>query len=272
MSGSDKLTSKPWSASSVGAVAGQFTDMRISGEVKTKLVELLLSKLNEIVKEIEFETLEKEPERKTLDDPRRDRLGFSRTRGLMLEQIKKVESVGASAVVCVNEELEKYLQQIILLSSRAAAQNRVGTIKTRHLERILDEFDFKTVSKDNSDNDEDEESGTKESSSLEIGISNDSTSMKRLCKSLAGMPVSDECVEELLLLYSDYAEELEYKLQGALFGNNLHAIHENMKKLEDIRQLGFLRRMLRQAGEKAREEGSRKVEVGHVIQIDPFQN
>ena len=45
-----------------------------------------------------------------------------------------------------------------------------------------------------------------------------------------------------------------------------------MKKLEDIRQLGFLRRMLRQAGEKAREEGSRKVEVGHVIQIDPFQN
>ena len=84
------------------------------------------------------------------------------------------------------------------------------------------------------------------------------------------MPVSDECVEELLLLYSDYAEELEYKLKGALFGNNLHAIHENMKKLEDIRQLGFLRRMLRQAGEKAREEGSKKVDVGHVIQIDPF--
>ena len=43
-----------------------------------------------------------------------------------------------------------------------------------------------------------------------------------------------------------------------------------MKKLEDIRQLGFLRRMLRQAGKKAREEGSKKVEVGHVIQIDPF--
>ena len=28
--------------------------------------------------------------------------------------------------------------------------------------------------------------------------------------------------------------------------------------------------MLRQAGEKAREEGSKKVDVGHVIQIDPF--
>lgn len=272
MSGSDKLASKPWSTSSIGTVAAQFTDMRISGEVKTKLVELLLLKLNQIVKEIEFETLDKEPERKTLDDPRRDRLGFSRTRGLMLEQIKKVESVGASAVVCVNEELEKYLQQIILLSSRAAAQNRVSTIKIRHLERVLEEFQFDLKPEETSENEENTEIETKESSSLKIGISNDSTSMKRLCKSLAGMPVSDECVEELLLLYSDYAEELEYKLKGALFGNNLHAIHENMKKLEDIRQLGFLRRMLRQAGEKARGEDSRKVEVSHVIQIDPFEN
>ena len=262
------LTSKPWSTSSIGMVAGQFTDLRISGDVKKKLVDLLLDKLNEVVKEIEFETLEKDPSRKTLDDPRRERLGFSRTRGLILSRIKNVESVGASAVVCVNEELEKYLQQLILFSSRAASQNRVGTIKIRHLERVLEEFDFKT-SVNNSSSDEDEVE-KKEENTLNLGVSNDSLSMKRLCKSLAGMPVSDECVEELLLLYSDYAEELEYKLKDALFGNNLHAIHENMKKLEDIRQLGFLRRMLRQAGEKAREEGSKKVEVGHVIQIDPF--
>ena len=113
------MTSKPWSTSSIGIVASQFTDMRISGEVKKKLVDLL-QKLKHIVKEIEFETLDKDPSRKTLDDPRRERLGFSRTRGLILNQIKNVESVGASAVVCVNEELEKYLQQLILLSSRAA--------------------------------------------------------------------------------------------------------------------------------------------------------
>ncbi len=250
-------------------VAGQFTDMRISGEVKEKLVDLLLEKLNQIVKEIEFETLDKDPSRKTLDDPRRERLGFSRTRGLILNQIKNVESVGASAVVCVNEELEKYLQQLVLLSSRAAAQNRVGTIKTRHLEKVLEEFDFQTTVENKSSVDG-EELEKKDTISLNVGITNDTTSMKRLCKSLAGMPVSDECVEELLLLYSDYAEELEYKLKDALFGNNLHAIHENMKKLEDIRQLGFLRRMLRQAGEKAREEGAKKVEVGHVIQINPF--
>ena len=134
------MTSKPWSTSSIGMVAGQFTDLRISGDVKKKLVDLLLDKLNEVVKEIEFETLEKDPSRKTLDDPRRERLGFSRTRGLILSRIKNVESVGASAVVCVNEELEKYLQQLILFSSRAAAQNRVGTIKIRHLERVLEEL------------------------------------------------------------------------------------------------------------------------------------
>ena len=265
MNGGDDVATKPWSTSSIGTVASQFTDMRISGDVKTKLVELLSLKLNQIVKEIEFETLEKEPERKTLDDPRRERLGFSRTRGLILAQIKSVESVGASAVVCVNEELEKYLQQLILLSSRAASQNRVGTIKIRHLEQILGEFDQKESSIEEQIDIED-----KEPMNLNMGVANDSLSMKRLCKTLAGMPVSDDCVEELLLLYSDYAEELEYKLQGALFGNNLHEIHESMEKLEDIRKLGFLRRILRQASEKAREEGSRKVDVSHVIQIDPF--
>jgi len=263
------MATKPWSTSSIGTVASQFTDMRISGDVKIKLVELLSLKLNQIVKEIEFETLEKEPERKTLDDPRRERLGFSRTRGLILAQIKSVESVGASAVVCVNEELEKYLQQLILLSSRAASQNRVGTIKIRHLEQVIEEFEQEEPSKESSI-EEKSEIEPQETLNLNVGIINDSLSMKRLCKTLAGMPVSDECVDELLLLYSDYAEELEYKLQGALFGNNLHAIHESMEKLEEIRQLGFLRRILRQASEKALEEGSRKVDVSHVIQVDPY--
>ena len=55
MNGSEKMTSKPWSTSSIGIVASQFTDMRISGEVKKKLVDLLLEKLKHIVKEIEFE-------------------------------------------------------------------------------------------------------------------------------------------------------------------------------------------------------------------------
>ena len=35
------MSSKPWSSSSIGSVAGQFTDLRISGEVKNKLVDLL---------------------------------------------------------------------------------------------------------------------------------------------------------------------------------------------------------------------------------------
>lgn len=244
--------------------------MRISGEVKNKLVELLLSRLDKIVSEIELETLDKEPDRKTLDDPRRERLGFSRTRGLIFDRIKKVESVGASAVICINEELEKYLQQLILLSSRAASQNRVGTIKIRHLEKVLSEFDIEDdVEKSSSEQNED--IMDQNFNPLEFEKNSGTMSFKKLSKTLAGLPVSDECVEELLLLYSDYAEELEYKLQEALFGNNLHAIHENMKKLENIRQLGFLRRMLRQAGEKAREEGSRKVEVWHVIQIDPYE-
>jgi len=262
------MGAKPWSTSSVSNVAGNYTDLRISGDVKQLIVNLLIQKLDNLMQQLEEETLAKDPGRKTLDDPSRERLGFNRTKGLMLEKIKHVDSVGAAAVVRMNEDLERYLETIIRASSKLASIERVGTIKTRHVEKYLN--------LDVSNNDA-PISATDENDSLDNTVSNISTgimtpsSLRQLSKSLAKMPVSDDCLEELLLLYADYAAVQEEALHGALMGSNPHKFHEAMNRLESLRQLGFLRRMLLQAGERAREEGSRKVEVSHVINIDPYE-
>ncbi|MEE2746879.1 MAG: hypothetical protein VX473_00215, partial [Candidatus Thermoplasmatota archaeon] len=79
---------KPWATSHVATVAaGLGIDHRISGDVKQQLVSLLEERLKDISREMEDQTLAADPNRKTLDDPVRMRLGFSRTRGMMIDNI-----------------------------------------------------------------------------------------------------------------------------------------------------------------------------------------
>ena len=87
---------KPWSTSHIGFLASEFTDLRISGAVKEELVKLMIAELDNLVPTMEDETLEKFPERKTLDDPERTRLNYNRTRELMIERIKNLDSVGSA--------------------------------------------------------------------------------------------------------------------------------------------------------------------------------
>ena len=68
---------KPYSSGHIGAVASNFTDMRLSGAVKQKLVELMCEEIARIVPQMESDTLAQDPERKTLDDPERTRLNLS---------------------------------------------------------------------------------------------------------------------------------------------------------------------------------------------------
>ena len=97
---------KPWATSHVATVAaGLGIEHRISGDVKEKLVSLLEGQLMDICREMEDKTLEADPERKTLGDPIRTRLGFNRTRGMMIDNVARVDSVGAAAVVAANEQL-----------------------------------------------------------------------------------------------------------------------------------------------------------------------
>ena len=81
---------KPWATSHVATVAaGLGIEHRISGDVKEKLVELLGERLRIITREMEEATLASDPGRKTLDDPVRTRLGFNRTKGLMVDHIRR---------------------------------------------------------------------------------------------------------------------------------------------------------------------------------------
>ena len=262
------MGAKPWSTSSVSSVASNYTDLRISGDVKELIVKLLVKKLDTLMSSLEEETLSKDPGRKTLDDPSRERLGFSRTRGLMLERITQLDSVGAAAVVRMNEDLEKYVENIIRASSKIASIERIGTIKIRHVEKYLNLEGVNDISENKTIEEDDALEDTV--NNLSGGIMTPS-SLRQLSRSLAKMAVSDECLEELLLLYADYAAEQEEALHGALMGSNPHQFHEAMKRLESLRQLGFLRRMLQKAGERAREDGSKKVEVNHVININPYE-
>ena len=146
---------KPWATSHISTVAsGLGIELRISGDVKTQLVDILEHQLKMITREMENQTLESDPERKTLDDPNRMRLGFSRTRGMMIDNISRVDSIGAAAVVAANEQLENYLLRLLRLSSDAAAIERVGTIKPRHLDKALERIDGGLSKQENSETEE----------------------------------------------------------------------------------------------------------------------
>jgi len=125
---------KPYSTGHIGAVASNFTEMRLSGAVKQQLVELACDEIQRFVPEMEAATLAQDPERKTLDDPYRTRLNYNRTRELMIDQIENVESVGSAAVQAGIAQVEKYLSKLVYHAEVAAEKDRVATIKPRHLE------------------------------------------------------------------------------------------------------------------------------------------
>ena len=56
---------KPYSTGHIGAVASNFTEMRLAGAVKEQLVDLVCKELARFVPEMEAATLSQDPERKT---------------------------------------------------------------------------------------------------------------------------------------------------------------------------------------------------------------
>ena len=131
------MPAKPYSPSHIAAVAGGYTELRLSGAVKAMLVEALCAELDRLVPQMEAATLAVDEERKTLDDPRRSRLNYNRTRELMIDRIKNVESVGSAAVQAGIDHLEQHLGQVLRHAAEAAERDRVATIKPRHLDRAL---------------------------------------------------------------------------------------------------------------------------------------
>ena len=260
---------KPWATSHISTVAsGLGIELRISGDVKTQLVDILEHQLKIITREMENQTLESDPERKTLDDPNRMRLGFSRTRGMMIDNISRVDSIGAAAVVAANEQLENYLLRLLRLSSDAAAIERVGTIKPRHLDKALERIDGGLGKQENSETEEIQLDPIEDVMGEISGEILTPTMLRNMAKKFAGKPLDNDALEELLLLYYDHASNIQHDLQDNL-ANASHII-QMIERFQSLTMLGWMRRMLKEAGERADRTESKTVTLAHIVEVDPW--
>ena len=268
---------KPWAPSHVSEVAkGMGIEKRISGDVKKTLVEILNLKLKNITINMEKETIMNDSERKTLSDPERTRLSYSRTRGLMVDYIQKLDSVGSSAVVSANESLEEYLLMILSYASDSADSDKMNTIMKRHLEsalKLLGEKEIDSQSKNteekllsNADLDENiilSEKGMSQSTLTKGNI-------RTIVRSITGMKIEEEALEDLLLVYYDHAAQLQEEFQNIISNGTKEELEINMERSRTLMMLGWLRRMLKQAATTANNDGSTKIMLKHVIRIDPW--
>ena len=269
------MPAKPWSTSGVANVAAHYMDLRISGDVKQSLVELLVQHLDVIIKDLESETLQKQPDRKTLDDPARDRLGFSRTRGLILDRVKNFDSVGSAAVIRANEELETYLAKIIQASAMAAESERVGTIKPRHLDKVLKAMGYGVDLEQVVDGNQKISTGIdSEDEALNEALGGGSvltpSSLKKMARTFAGMPVTNDALEELLLVYYDVVEKVEADIRTSFLGGNPQHFIESIDQMKGLMQMGWMKRMLERSAKLASDKGYKRIDVEQVVHLDPF--
>jgi len=264
------MPAKPYSSGHIGAVASNFTDMRLSGDVKQTLVELSCDEIARIVPLMESETLTQDPERKTLDDPKRTRLNYNRTRELMIEQLGSIESVGSAAVQAGIEQVEGHLSILIKHAEAAAAKDRVATIKPRHLEIAVSGLGL-------SEEESDSIAITPKVETEEFTISQGGgvlthSSLMALAKTHAGMPVTNAALDELIDTYYMVVEDLESKIRKhAQLGGNPVQFIESINQMKTLMSLGWMRNMLAKASHVAREAGLKRIDEEQIIHIDPFE-
>tara|TARA_B100000683_G_scaffold255131_1_gene274428 strand:- start:741 stop:1526 length:786 start_codon:yes stop_codon:yes gene_type:complete len=261
------MPAKPYSSGHIGAVAANYTNMRISGAVKQQLVDLLCDELDRLVPQMESETLAQDPTRKTLDDPNRTRLNYNRTRELMIDRISNIESVGSAAVQAGIEHSEQHLAKILKHAEAAAEKDRVATIKPRHLEIAISGMGL-----DNGDTVELEE--VEETETLVVGQGGGvltRSSLLSLARTHAKMPVTDDAVEELIETYYVVVEKLERDIRAhAQLGSNPVQFIESIARMQTLMSLGWMRAMLIKAATNARERGYKRIDIEQIVHIDPY--
>ncbi|MBQ80994.1 MAG: hypothetical protein CL825_00265 [Crocinitomicaceae bacterium] len=262
------MSAKPYSPGHIGAVAGNYTQMRISGAVKQQLVDLLCEELDRLVPQMESETLAQDPERKTLDDPNRTRLNYNRTRELMIARISNIESVGSAAVQAGIEHIEQHLAKILKHAEAAADKDRVGTIKPRHLEIAISGMGL------DNDGELPEQQLEEETETLVVGQGGGvltRSSLLSLARTHAKMPVTDDAVEELMDTYYMVVEKLEGDIRAhAQLGGNPVQFIESIGRMQTLMSLGWMRSMLTRAASNARERGYKRIDIEQIVHLDPY--
>ncbi len=270
--------SKPWAPSHVSEVAkGIGVDKRISGDVKKTLVELLNIELNSITENMEKKILLNDSKRKTLGDPERTRLSYSRTRGLMVDKIQKLDSVGSSAVVSANEILEKYLQRLLSYASDSADSDKMGTIMQRHLDSALEIIGKNKI---NIQTDEmlnekhlnnDSRNNITQKEIVAPGDILSKANIRMMVRDIEGMKIEEDAIEDLLLVYYDHAAGLQEDFQNIVTKGSMEELEINVERSRTLMKMGWLRRMLKHAANNAKSDNSAKILLKHVIRIDPWE-
>jgi hypothetical protein len=89
-----------------------------------------------------------------------------------------------------------------------------------------------------------------------------------MAKKFAGKPLDNEALEELLLLYYDHASNIQHDLQDNL-ANASHII-QMIERFQSLSMLGWMRRMLRDAGKRAEKFDSKTITLAHIVEVDPW--
>ena len=241
--------------------------MRLSGAVKDKLVEMLVTEIDRMVPAMEAATLSATPEKKTLDDTNRTRLNYNRTRELMIERLSDLDSVGSEAVQAGIEHLETYLKKILRSAEVVASKDRVNTIKPRHIITQTIPQESETQVEVEAENDEEDIlDGQISGSALTPSV------IRKMSRSFAGMSVTDAAIEELLLWYYEVVDEVGQNIrEHAQLGSNPAAFIDAIDKMKDLMMLGWIRRMLVRAAENAEERGYKRIDIEQLIHLDPFE-
>jgi hypothetical protein len=82
--------------------------------------------------------------------------------------------------------------------------------------------------------------------------------------------MENDAIDELVLLYYDYASDIEYNLQKHINRGDVDRIRESYQKFEQLMMLGWMRRVLKIASEKADAQGSSIIRLDHIVAVDPW--
>ena len=96
-------------------------------------------------------------------------------------------------------------------------------------------------------------------------------SVRRLARTFAGMHVSDEAIEELILQYYDHIDTVQSSLTSSgMLGKDPTQFIRDLSRMRELMALGWMRGMLGTAAGHAKDQGATRIEIEHVVHIDAF--
>jgi hypothetical protein len=156
------------------------------------------------------------------------------------------------------------------LASEEASNDKLGTIMKRHLDLVISGSESnKDVQLIKSEDDSVSKFTADSIKEPKFEVLT-SVSLRNIVKQFSGKKLENDAIDELLLLYYDYASSIEFNLQKNVSLGDVNEIRQSFDKFEQLMMLGWMRRILKAASEKADSQGSNLIKLDHIVAIDPW--